>query len=79
MAYIPPSPSFSMRSRSAGGLVGIGPVGPVALILGLREMHETDTWRVVLAVLLPMLVCCACIGGGIAIALAGAGAHLPPG
>ncbi|MDQ6654673.1 MAG: YIP1 family protein [Verrucomicrobiota bacterium] len=30
--------------------------------IGLARAHETDTWRAVLAVLLPMLVCC---GGGV--------------
>ncbi len=30
--------------------------------IGLARAHETDTWRAVLAVLLPMIVCC---GGGV--------------
>ena len=30
--------------------------------IGLARAHETDTWRAVLAILLPMIICC---GGGI--------------
>ncbi|MGI8820742.1 MAG: YIP1 family protein [Chthoniobacterales bacterium] len=32
--------------------------------IGLAEAHQTDTWRAVLAVLLPMIVCC---GAGVAV------------
>jgi len=34
--------------------------GVAIQILGVREIHETDTWRAVVAVLLPLAVCCGC-------------------
>jgi hypothetical protein len=45
---------------ACGQLIG-GIWGLVATIIGLKEAHETDTWRVVCAVFLPLVVCCACI------------------
>jgi len=33
----------------------------VLLIVGLSQAHETDTWRAVLAVFLPLLLCCGII------------------
>jgi hypothetical protein len=41
-----------------GGLAAWG-WGLVAQIVGLKEMHETDYARVVVAAFLPLLVCCA--------------------
>lgn len=34
----------------------------VATIIGLAAIHETDTWRAVVAVFLPLLLTCCCIG-----------------
>lgn len=42
----------------------------VILILGLYNIHDTAPWKAVLAVLAPMLVCFATIGGGIIMLLA---------
>jgi hypothetical protein len=36
--------------------------GIVVLIIALREIHETDTWRAVLTVFLPMMLCCCAVG-----------------
>jgi hypothetical protein len=44
-----------------GGLVG-AVWGIVLQILGLAEAHRTTTGKAALAVLLPLLLCCACIG-----------------
>jgi hypothetical protein len=44
----------------------------VALIIGLTKAHETETWRVVVAVLLPVLLCCGLFAG--LMGLAGAAA-----
>ncbi|HOE09995.1 MAG TPA: YIP1 family protein [bacterium] len=35
--------------------------GTVCTIIGAKQAHKTDTWRAVLAVLLPMLFCCCCL------------------
>jgi len=35
--------------------------GIVAAIIGLKQAHETDTWRAACAVLLPVVLCCACL------------------
>ncbi len=57
-------------------LLNIVPIcgGMIALVaaiivgsIGLARTHETDTWRAVVAVLLPMVVCC---GGAILFAMA---------
>jgi len=40
--------------------------GVVCACFGLARAHETDTGRAVLAVFLPLIICC---GGGILIAL----------
>jgi hypothetical protein len=40
-----------------GGYIA-GPWIIVAQIIGVINAHETDTWRGVMAVLLPMIVCC---------------------
>lgn len=42
-----------------GGLIG-GVWAIVAEVFGAREMHETTTGRALLAVLLPVLLCCGC-------------------
>jgi hypothetical protein len=39
-----------------GAVAGIWSL--VATIIGLGKAHETDTWRALLAVLLPLVVCC---------------------
>ena len=36
---------------------------PLSAIIGLREAHQTDTWRAALAVFLPLMVCCVLFGG----------------
>lgn len=41
------------------------------MIIGLYSIHETDPWRAVLAVLLPMLVCLSVLGGGVLVFLTG--------
>lgn len=43
-----------------GDLIGLV-WGMISLSIGLAKTHETDTWRAVVAVLLPLLVCCAAI------------------
>lgn len=43
----------------------------VLAIIGLQDLHGTSTGKAVAAVLIPVLLCCACIG--MAIGLAGAG------
>jgi hypothetical protein len=48
-----------------GGLIS-GIWGLVAECIGLARAHETDTGRAVLAVFLPLIVCC---GGGILLAI----------
>jgi len=48
-----------------GGVIA-GIWGLVVTCIGLARAHETDTWRAVLAVFLPMIVCC---GGGIFLAI----------
>jgi hypothetical protein len=48
-----------------GGLIS-GVWGLVAECIGLARAHETDTGRAVLAVFLPLIVCC---GGGILLAI----------
>jgi hypothetical protein len=61
-----------------GGLIG-GVWAIVAEVFGAREMHETTTGRALLAVLLPLLFCCACgilflffgLGAGLLAGLAG--------
>jgi hypothetical protein len=35
-------------------------------VVGLSQAHKTETWKAALAVLLPLLLCCACIAAGIA-------------
>ncbi|HQO34661.1 MAG TPA: YIP1 family protein, partial [bacterium] len=35
--------------------------GMVCTIIGAKQAHKTDTWRAILAVLLPMLLCCCCL------------------
>ena len=35
-------------------------------VVGLSEAHKTDVWKAALAVILPLLLCCVCIGAGIA-------------
>jgi hypothetical protein len=40
-----------------GGLIS-GVWGLVCSCIGLARAHETDTGRVVIAVLLPLIVCC---------------------
>ena len=40
----------------------------VCTCIGLAKAHEIDTWRAVLAVMLPLLVCCA-IGAGLMVTL----------
>ncbi len=37
--------------------------GTALAVVGLRRVHQTDTWRAMLAVLLPLLVCLASCGG----------------
>ena len=32
--------------------------GPVMYVIALKEAHQTDYWRVILAVLVPLLLCC---------------------
>lgn len=32
--------------------------GPVMYVIALKEAHQSESWRVIIAVLLPMLVCC---------------------
>ncbi len=36
----------------------------VILIMGLYNIHETEPWKAVVAVLAPMLICFSAIGGG---------------
>ncbi|MFH1742179.1 MAG: hypothetical protein ABIH23_24510, partial [bacterium] len=33
----------------------------VCEVIGAREAQETDTWRALLAVLVPLLLCCCCV------------------
>ncbi len=40
-----------------GSIVAI-PLGIIVPAIGLARSHETDTWRGVLAIFLPMIVCC---------------------
>lgn len=44
-----------------GGFLGMI-AGLILNCIGLAKAHETDTWRAVVAILLPLVVCC---GGGI--------------
>jgi hypothetical protein len=48
-----------------GGLIALV-WGIVVNCIGLARAHETDTWRAVLAVFLPLIVCC---GGGLILAM----------
>ncbi len=41
--------------------------GPVVYVIALKEAHKTEYWRVIIAVLLPLLVCC---GAAIAVVFA---------
>ena len=34
-------------------------------IVGLSQAHKTDGWKAMLAVLLPLLLCCACVAVGV--------------
>jgi hypothetical protein len=43
-----------------GGMIS-AVYGLVVNCIGLAQAHETDTWRAVVAILLPLVVCC---GGG---------------
>jgi hypothetical protein len=48
-----------------GGLIGF--VWRLILeVIGLQQAHKTDGWKAALAVVLPLLLCCACIAVGIA-------------
>jgi hypothetical protein len=53
-----------------GGLIG-GIWKIVLYCIGLARGHETDTGRAVLAVVLPLIICC---GGAIALMMVGFGA-----
>lgn len=50
---------------------------PIIYVVALKEAHQTDYWRVILAVLLPVLICCGAIFalsmavGGLAAAASG--------
>jgi hypothetical protein len=48
-----------------GGIIA-GVWGIVLRCIGLARAHETDTGRAVLAVFLPLIVCC---GGGLLLAI----------
>lgn len=45
--------------------------GLVVLIIGLYSIHETDPWRAVVAVLVPMMLCLSAISGGVVLLMAG--------
>ena len=45
-------------------------------IRGAQEIHETDNWRAVLAVLLPLVLCCGCFIAGFGLLFAGLAASL---
>jgi hypothetical protein len=72
-------------SQGSTGVLQMIPVcgGMIALIwgivvncIGLARAHETDTWRAVVAVFLPMIVCGGCIVVAIMLGVAGAlGSH----
>jgi hypothetical protein len=47
--------------------------GPVVYVIALKEAHKTDYWRVIIAVLLPLIVCC---GAGFVLASAMGGLAL---
>jgi hypothetical protein len=43
----------------------------ILAVVGLQELHETPQGKAIVAVLLPVALCCACVG--ILMAIAGAG------
>jgi hypothetical protein len=44
-----------------GGFLA-GLLGLVLNSIGLARAHETDTWRAVVAILMPMIICCGGLG-----------------
>lgn len=53
-----------------GGLVGMV-WSLILLVIGISTMHRTSTGTAVVAVLVPVVVCCVCIGAGIALTVGG--------
>lgn len=49
----------------------------VCVVCGLIEVHRCETWKALLAVLWPVLLCCCCVGGAFGIAAMGAGLAKP--
>ncbi|MCS6859815.1 MAG: tetratricopeptide repeat protein [Abditibacteriales bacterium] len=56
MSYASAAQAFGVIPLCGGYIGGIWAL--VLGIIGLAKAHETDTWRAVLAVLLPLVVCC---------------------
>jgi len=84
VAYAMAAQAFSVIPLCGGYIGGIWAL--VLEIIGLAKAHETDTWRAVLAVFLPLIVCCGlglALWGTIAVALfsaaGGAGGARPGG
>ena len=54
----------------------------VCVIIGLSRVHQTDTWKAVVAVLAPSVICCLAIGGVFVVAImagaAAAAGHASP-
>jgi hypothetical protein len=78
VAYATGATAFFQLLPFCGGLIG-GIWAIVAEVIGAREMHETTTGKALLAVLLPLILCCGCavvflffgLGAGILAGLAG--------
>lgn len=60
-AYVSGSTSLFQIIPFCGGFIG-GVWYLVAMIIGVREAHEISTGKAVLAILLPAILCCACLG-----------------
>ena len=71
---IPRDKIFNFYKTSRPGLHAFraicGALAIIALFYGLREMHETDTWRVMMALIVgPLIIlvcCCGCPSVGLA-------------
>jgi hypothetical protein len=60
VAYATGATAFFQLLPFCGGVIG-GIWAIVAEVLGAREIHETTTGRALLAVLLPLILCCGCV------------------